>query len=184
VKRFSLAFMLCLASFQGKCQGQPALAVTAEFTGRGTYHCAYGQDGSHVRLAVRNNTASTRSFFVWTCSWKECWTINKTVVHFPLQSCDKNIPEEIRLLPGQEVVFYTFAVLNLKQDDADLVDITKQFQDKKSEIRFAFTEVSKQEDLENISAVMNQEVGNTYWSAPVAIDLPDNTYRIRSVPTK
>lgn len=176
--------MLCLASFQSKCQGQPALTVTAEFTGGGTYHCAYGQDGSHIRLAVRNNTTAARSFFVWTCSWKECWTINKTVVHFPLQSCDKNIPAEIQLSPGQEIVFYTFAVFSPKQNEADLIDVTKQFQDKKNEVRFAFTEVNKREDLENINAVMNQEVGTTYWSAPVALDLPDNTYRIRPVPSK
>ena len=181
--RLLVAIALCLAGFQGKCQGHPALAITAEFTGSGTYHCAYGKDGSYVRLSVKNTTTSVRHFFLWTCSWKECWIINKMVLHFPLQSCNKNIPEEIQLAPSQEIVFYTFMVLNPKQDDAYLVDTTKQFQDRKNEVRFAFTEISKREDLENTNAVANQEVGITYWSAPVAIDLPDNVYRVRPLPT-
>ncbi|QKG56126.1 hypothetical protein GKZ68_05400 [Hymenobacter sp. BRD128] len=183
IVKLLLAIVFCFNSFQSECQKQPALLITAEFTGSGTYHCAYGQDGAYVKLTVKNATASTRSFFVWSCGWAT-WSINKIVMSFPVRTCDKTIPEEIKLAPGQEVDFYTFVVLTAKNDEVIWTDVTKQFQDKRNEIRFAFTEVTKFEDIENIKALTNQEVGTTYWSEPIAIDLPDNSYRIRPLLTK
>lgn len=59
----------------------------------------------YVSLDLINNTDSTVSFWMMSCSWQDNWIINSDSARFYYQGCDSNFPELKQILSGQKLTF-------------------------------------------------------------------------------
>ena len=58
-----------------------------------------------VNIDLINDTDSTVSFWLMSCSWQDNWIINSDSVRFYYQGCDSNFPELKQILSGQKLTF-------------------------------------------------------------------------------
>ncbi len=179
-----LWLLLLLIRIPVYSQGLSPLQVTAEFAGSGEYHCIADLNGYYTRLAVKNTTTTTRRMFIYSCSWYDNWSTNKKAAYIYGIGCSKNIPEEIELLPGQQLVFYAFTAINQKSVEKDFVDVTGKFTDRIYEVRFCFLEIDSMQDFQNTEALLNHAIGKIYWSEPVSLRIPSNSHEVIPLPTK
>ena len=58
-----------------------------------------------VTIVIRNLQDSTVEFCTMTCSWEESFCTNDERVYIEPHQCDSNIPERIRIAPGNSVTY-------------------------------------------------------------------------------
>jgi hypothetical protein len=134
----------------------------------GSCNCLKHDDYFYNRVAkimVKNNTTSSKSFWIMRCSWQESFRSNTEDVSLLPRDCNSNFPIEIKLPPFQTITFNT--ILRHKQFSK-----TKSFK-----IGLIMLE---EKDFLNPNKKFNakyKESKRTYWSDPVSLDLETFGYK-------
>ena len=112
-----------------------------------------------VRIMVKNNSDSLKSFWIMTCSWQESFRCDIEDISFLPRDCTGNFPIQIKLQPNQEIIFNTI----LRQ---------KQWSNSKS-FRIGLM-ILEREDFNDFNKFENpgyKQNKKTYWSNSISLDL-------------
>ncbi len=86
-------------------------------TSRGIYNIttdSVKQKRFDIEIILTNNSTKPVSFWSMTCSWERNFRINNNYIFFKAHGCDKNIPEIIKLSPGESKVYKTTLIKSIK----------------------------------------------------------------------
>jgi hypothetical protein len=128
----------------------------------GACNCIKSEDYYYnrvVRIMVKNNSDSLKSFWIMTCSWQESFRCDIEDISFLPRDCNGNFPIQIKLQPKQEITFNT--ILGQKQWS------------KSKSFRIGLCILAR-EDFNDFKKFDNPEYKKnkkTYWSNPISLDL-------------
>ena len=163
------------------------IAVKLEITGKGYYDFDRGgkHDDYFSKLTITNNETKPITFWMMSCSWwNQTLVFDTDSIGFSGGGCDKDIVVKVELKPGKSIVFYpVFHDISKKHIFEEFyVDSKNEIHsiqpNKMKQLRIGFVPLKNESKDPYMEPSKFVSSGNTYWSNPVILRNPDNSYRI------
>jgi hypothetical protein len=167
-----LTCLLCLGCTQSTGPQKDDISITAKICGKANRVSEMDStsgDYLFINLTLTNQTNSSKSIWLYSCSWMRSWKIEPDTLFFYSEGCDANYPKRIDLKPDQSVTFNGI-IANCK-NISDTIHLRVGFAD--------FNEIELQSLIQYSSRQLIKKLNpKVYWSNWLSVKYFNNSYEI------
>jgi len=104
---YTLSLIVLMTSCDAIYKKQKEIEIKVSLLNKINYQSSFVKecDLYPVRISIVNNTDSTLSLWVMSCSWEKSFIFNSNIISFFNLGCDKDIVDLVKLKSGEVKIF-------------------------------------------------------------------------------